>query len=187
MSTNPKNSVTISPSLLREIAQSVQAFDGLKKRVDFGLKSFSFANLIKMRVDEVKQSEALMQPLHEYYVPQTLPYVSETENYTRTVVSLCFDTKYRELYEHENRSHNYVFTKKSDCQFKILQALCNREGFISTKDLAEIGGYKNVGSTYKAIEKINAIGFKIGLPNNLLQSSQGVGFRLNPDFHVSII
>jgi len=187
MFSDPQNTLTLSPSLLRDVAHAMQAFDAVKDDVRNTLKIFPIADMIKMRMDAAKQVETLMQPRHEYCVPQPVAYVPETEVYARTVVSLCFDIKYREIYEHDNRKHNHIFSDRASQQFKILHKLSEKDTFITTKELMVIGGYKSSGSTYKAIEKINAIGFKIGLPSNLLESSQGEGFRINPDFRISVV
>ena len=187
MFSDPQNTLTLSPSLLRDVAHAMQAFDAVKDDVRNTLKIFPIADMIKMRMEAAKQVETLMQPRHEYCVPQPVAYVPETEVYVRTVVSLCFDIKYREIYEHDNRKHNHIFSDRASQQFKILHKLSEKDTFITTKELMVIGGYKSSGSTYKAIEKINAIGFKIGLPSNLLESSQGEGFRINPDFRISVV
>lgn len=187
MFSDPQNTIALSSSLLRDVSQAIQTFDVVKDDVRNTLKNFPIADTIKMRMDAAKQVETLMQPRHEYYVPQPVAYVSEAEPCARTVVSLCFDTKCREIYEHDNRKHNHIFSSRASQQFKILHKLSETDTFVTTKELMAVGDYKSSGSTYKAIEKINAIGFKIGLPGNLLESSQGEGFRINPDFKVSVV
>ena len=185
MFSDSQKTLILSSSLLRDVAHAIQAFDAVKDDVRNTLKNFPIADMIKLRMDAAKQVETLMQNRHEYYVPQPLANAPETS--TQTIVSLCFDTKCREIYEHDNRKHNHIFSDRASQQFKILYKLIEKDSFITTKELMEIGGYKSSGSTYKAIEKINVIGFKIGLPSNLLESSQGDGFRINPDFRISVV
>lgn len=174
----------LNPSFLRDVDYALRAFDDVKETVVHTLKSFPIGEIIEAKIDAVKQIEWAQRPA--VYIEPML--FAEAATASSIVVTLCLDTKQHELYEYDNYRHCMTFSKKADQQFRILRKVSEAEGsYIQTADLMKIGEYKSIDATYKAIEKINQKANSIGLLDRLVVGSQGDGYRLNPDYRVSIV
>lgn len=175
----------LSSLSIRDIDYALRSFDEVKETVAHALKTFPIDETLKAKVEAAKQIEWVQRPA--IYI-EPMPVVESGVVTTNTVVTLCLDTKHSELYEYDNYHHRKHFSKKAEQQFKILRKVCEAEGsYVKTADLMKISKYKTIGATYKSIEKINYKASSIGLPDKLVVGSQGDGYRLNPDYRVSVV
>ncbi len=174
------NLLTISSKNLSDFLHIRDEVESYLKQT---LKFFPLDELIDSYKKAVASAELINRPTF-YIEPMSLVQTFGPN----VVVSLCLDIKHHELYEYDNHKHSHCFSIKADQQFKLLYKICeSNDVYIPTSELMKVAGYRSVASTYKAIEKINSVGYQIGLPERLLIGSEGQGYRINQNYTVTVI
>ena len=174
----------LNPSMMRDIDFALHAFDNVRETISHTLRSFPIDEMVKAKVEAMKQIEAMQRP--QFYI-EPVSYAPIQQIAPGHFVTLCLDIKAQELYEYDNYTHKAEFGEKAKQMFKVLSKVCQAEGeYVATETLRQAGSYKTVGVVYKVIEKINAKANKF-VPGKLFESSEGDGYRLNPNYRVHIV
>lgn len=170
-----------------ELSNFLRAKDEAELYLKETLKNFPLTELLESYEKSILFAESTKGP--EMYI-EPLPLIqSYVPKFSASVtVSLCLDTKHYELYEYDNYKHSHYFSKKAIQQFKLLRKVCDSsEEYVPTGELTKFAGYLSNASTYKAVEKINSAGYQIGLPDRLLLGTESKGYRINPNFSITVV
>ena len=171
----------------KDLSNFLRARDEAELYLKETLRHFPLTELVENYRKSVAFAESMKGPVF-YIEPSPLIQSCPPPYASNVILSLCLDIKHRELYEYDNHKHSHCFSLKATQQFKLLRKICeSTETYVPTAELMEVAGYCSIASTYKAIEKINNVGYQIGLPDALLDGSGGIGYRINKNYTVTVV